>query len=134
MKRRASFLNYFSRNSSGPVAAKSEELARLRKLKLLHGEGMIIGSVRRDSHSQRSSSSSPVPGYAVVARDSRTGKEYSTMTDSKGHFEIDSIPAGRFSLTPSKSAIFAELKADSSAFTIDVDPGGCSEVSLAPEE
>jgi hypothetical protein len=129
------YLNYYSRNPSGPVAARSEELARLRKLKLLHGEGMIIGSVRRVSHDGRSIDSSPAPGYRVVARDSHTGKEYSTMTDSNGKFVLQPLPSGSFSLTPSKLAMFPpELQAKSPKFTVDVAPGGCSKVDLAAEK
>lgn len=124
----APYLNYYSRNPSGPVAAKGEELARLRKLQLLHGEGMIIGSVQRTSHNGRSIESSPVPGYKVVARDARTGKKYRTTTDSKGKFELEPIPFGSFSLTPSKSVLLH------SRYTIDVAPGGCSKIDLSADQ
>lgn len=126
----APFLNYYSRNPSGPVAVRSEELARQRKLKSLDDEGMIIGSVQRISHNGRSIDSSPVPGYRVVARDSQTGKEYSTMTDSKGKFALDPLPSGSFSLTPSRSALFPERPAPDVELTINVAPGGCSKVDL----
>jgi hypothetical protein len=129
------YLNYYSRNPSGPAAARGEELARLRKLKLLHGEGMIIGSVQRVSHNGQSIDSSPVSGYRIVARDSLTGKEYWTTTDSKGKFAFDPLPSGNYSLKPSRLAMFPpELQAGSSKETIDVAPGGCSRIDLAAEE
>jgi hypothetical protein len=127
---RKPYLNYYSRNPSGPVAARGEELTRLRKLKSFHGEGMMIGSVQHVSHNGRSINSSPVPGYRVVARDSRTGKEYSTITDSNGKFVLEPLPSGSFSLTPSRVAGFPEPPAPDSRFTIDVAPGGCSKVDL----
>jgi hypothetical protein len=131
----APYLNYYSRNPSGPVAARIEELARMRKLKSLHGEGMIIGSVQRVSDNGRSIDSSPVSGYRVVARDPSTGKEYWATTDSKGKFAFDPLPSGSYSLTPSKLAMFPPgLQAGSSKETIDVAPGGCSQIDLAAEE
>jgi hypothetical protein len=131
----APYLNYYSRNPSGPVGARGEELARLRSLKSLHREGMIIGSIQRVSHNGRSNGFSPVSGYSVVARDSRTGKEYRTTTDSKGKFAFDALPSGGYSLTPSKLAMFPpDLQTGSSKETIDVAPGGCSQIVLAAEE
>jgi hypothetical protein len=131
----APYLNYYSRNPSGPVAARGEELARLRSLKSLHGEGMIIGSIQRVSHNGRSIDFSPVSGHSVVARDSRTGKEYWTTTDSKGKFAFDALPSGSYSLTPSKLAMFPpDLQTGSSKETIDVAPGSCSQIDLAAEE
>jgi len=125
------YLNYYSRNPSGPVAERSEELARLRKLQSLHGKGMIIGSLQRISHNGRSIDSSPVPGYRVVARDSKTGKEYATITDSNGKFVLEPLPSGSFSLAPSQLAMFPpELQTGSSKLTVDVAPGGCSKVDL----
>jgi len=122
------YLNYYSRNPSGPAVDRGEELARLRELKLLHGEGMIIGSVQRVSNNGRLIDRSPAPGYKVVARDARTGKKYQTTTDSKGKFELEPIPTGSFSLTPSKSSLFR------SRYTIDVAPGGCSKIDLSADQ
>jgi len=130
----APYLNYYSRNPSGPVAARGEELARLRKLRSLHDEGMIIGSVRRVSRGGQPVGSPPMPGHKVVARDTRTGKEYSTTTDANGKFVLEPLPAGSFLLAPSRPVLFFEQLKPGWKFTIDVAPGGCSKVDLGGED
>jgi hypothetical protein len=127
----APYLNYFSHNPSGPIAARSDGLERLRQLKSSPSEGMIIGSVHSTSQDRPTFESSPVPDYKVVARDSRTGKEYKATTDSKGNFSLKQLPAGSYSLTPSRSAIFPEDLAKKFRLEMDVAPRGCYQVDLA---
>jgi hypothetical protein len=125
------FLNYYSHNSSGPVTARGEVLERLRELKSSPGEGMIIGSVHGASHDRPSFDSSPLPEQKVVASNSRTGKEYKTITDSKGRFSLTQLPAGSYSLKPSGLAGFPEDLMRKFKFKIDVAHGGCYQVDLA---
>jgi hypothetical protein len=128
----APYLNYYSRNPSGPIAARGDELERLRELKSSRSEGMIIGSVNSVSHDRPPLDASPLPEYKVVARNAQTGKEYKTITDSKGSFSLKQLPAGSYSLTPSRSANFPEGLAKE--FRLDVAPGGCYQVNLAADK
>jgi hypothetical protein len=130
----APYLNYFSHNSSGPVSARSDVLARLRELKSSPGEGMIIGSVYSVPHDRPTFESSPLPEYKVVAQNARAGKEYKTTTDSKGKFSLTLLPAGSYSLTPSGLAGFPEDLMKKSKFKIDVAPGGCYQVNLTADK
>ena len=118
-------VNYGSR--SGPEAAEAESIAFLRKLASLDHSGVVRGRAyvehesKGGSQEQRTSSN-----HTIVLTRIEDGERLKAVTDKKGNFEFNALPAGNYDLDPNtKPGLWTMWSGK-----IDVEPHGCTEFDL----
>jgi len=114
-------LDYYG-NDSLPLASTDAQarLKTLRRLQTIGNNGILRGHVWQGEGVQ----GKPVANAVVVARAS-DGREFVTRSDSQGHCEFPSLPAGSYKIRVRPVGSF---RADPVSW--DVTPGSCWDVGL----
>lgn len=82
---------------SKPIGPAQQDISTLRHLGMLSNSGILTGNLTRIV-SNNPWKSAPVPSRNVVAKRVSDGAEYTALTDSKGHYELE-LPPNSYSLT-----------------------------------
>ena len=77
---------------SGPLSVVQAEVRMLRHLSQLTDSGLLIGRVTRMAMQDQRIRVLPVAGWEVTATSKREGTQFSAVTDSDGHFELELGP------------------------------------------
>lgn len=111
---------------SGSVADTERNISLLRRLKTMTSTGVIRGSVAQPVREADYFERWTYPaGHKVVAKRVADGKEYVALTDQKGDYEFEPLPAGAYDLSANTTqALWAEEG------RVDVKPRGCSRVGF----
>ena len=111
---------------SGSVADKERTISLLRRLTTMTNSGVIRGYV---AHPVREADYSEnwtyPPHHKVVAKQVPDGKEYVALTDGKGDYEFEPLPAGSYELSANTTqGLWAEEG------RVDIKPRGCSSIGF----
>lgn len=112
------------------MADTGEAIALLRRLHRMTDSGVITGNVQttlfhddygRDTGAEYISA----PNHKVLAKRLSDGIEYSALSDSDGHYEFQSLPSGKYHITPNKPPGLWAEDGDT-----DVSPGSCTQINF----
>jgi hypothetical protein len=93
---------------SKPITEAEDDLSMLRSLGRLTDRGIIIGTIERWGGSG-DAKPTPLANHKVVAKNVKTGDEYSTYTSEGGHFKFE-LPVGRYDVTPASEYRLVEVE------------------------
>lgn len=116
---------------SKPVAEAEDDIALLRRLPQMTDSGLVTGDVTRATwEDAKWVRSVAVADHEIVARRVSDGAQYSTFTNSNGHYELGPLPAGSYRITPSST-----LGLSVNPISAKIEAGGCSMAgfSFAPD-
>jgi hypothetical protein len=83
---------------SKPIGKAEDDVSMLRSLGLVTDTGIIIGTIKRLGETG-DVMPTPLANHKVVAKNVKSGGEYSTSTSEGGHFTFE-LPVGRYDVTP----------------------------------
>jgi len=108
---------------SKPAADANNDIFRLRRLADMSDTGMLGGSVSKvvwDNNRVRRYD--PVQNHKIVARREKDDVEYTAFTDSKGNYEFEPLPTGRYDFNADTTpGLWTE------GGTVDISPRSCFE-------
>jgi len=85
---------------SEPVSEAEDDIAALRHLRGLTDTGILVGSVVRIAATVDALNPTAVQNHKVIAKDTRSGGEYTVFTNMSGRFELE-LPPGSYDVTAS---------------------------------
>ena len=93
---------------SKPIANAEDDVSMLRSLGRAADTGIIIGTIERLGET---GDVMPIPlaNHRVVAKNVKSGDEYSTSTGEGGHFTFE-LPVGRYDVTPAPEYGLLEIE------------------------
>jgi len=116
---------------SGPVAETKQTITLLRRLVRMTDSGIITGyvhntSLHDDQDEGRWTEYINAPHHQVLVKRLSDGIEYSAFSNSDGEYEFQSLPSGKYHITPNTiPGLWAE---DGDT---DVSPGSCTQINFA---
>ena len=117
-------LNYGPR--SGPEADEPQQIAFLHRLASLDAKGVVKGRAYSAREAGNESQEEPSANHAIVLTRADDGRKFTAVTDQKGEFEFDPLPAGNYELDPNtKPGIWTMWSGK-----FDVEPHGCTNFDL----
>ena len=117
-------LNYGTR--SGPEADEPQQIAFLHRLASLDAKGVVKGRAYSAREAGNESQEEPSANHAIVLTRADDGRKFTAVTDQKGEFEFDPLPAGNYELDPNtKPGIWTMWSGK-----FDVEPHGCTNFDL----
>jgi hypothetical protein len=93
---------------SKPIIEAEDDVSMLRSLGRLTDKGIIIGTIERLGESD-DAKPTPLVNHKVVARNVKTGDEYSAYTSEGGHFKFE-LPVGQYDVTPASEYGLVEVE------------------------
>jgi hypothetical protein len=88
-------------DGSGPVGNEQDAITRLRRLAKMENTGLIMGDVTEPSWDGKAwKDDAPVPSHKLILKRNDDGSKFTAVTDSKGHYEFQPLPMGKYNLTP----------------------------------
>lgn len=113
---------------SGPVAETGKTIALLRRLYRMTDSGVITGYVQttlpHDDHDRGTwTEYISAPNHRVVAKRLSDGIEYSASSNTDGYYEFQSLPSGKYHITPNTTPGLWAEDGDT-----DVSPGSCTQI------
>jgi hypothetical protein len=85
---------------SKPITEAEDDIATLRRMVELTDKGILTGYVFRIGETIDNLNPRAVPDHKVIAKNVKTGVEYTGFTNSNGRFELE-LPHGRYDVSPS---------------------------------
>jgi hypothetical protein len=124
-KSKALIVNYGTR--SGPEAEESQQIALLRKLGGLDAMGVVRGRAYLEQEvSDQLTREIPSVNHTIVLTSDEDGRKFKALSDQKGDFEFDPLPAGRYDLDPNtQPGVWTMWSGE-----FDVEPRGCTNFDL----
>jgi hypothetical protein len=117
-------VNYGTR--SGPEADESEQISSLRKLAGLDAAGVVKGRAYLEIEASDGLRYHPSANHTIVVTRAEDGREFKALTNHKGEFEFDPLPAGKYVLDPNtKPGIWTMWSGK-----FDVEAHGCTYFDL----
>jgi hypothetical protein len=117
-------VNYGTR--SGPEADEPQQIAFLHRLASLDAKGVVKGRAYSAREAGNESQEEPSANHAIVLTRADDGRKFTAVTDQKGEFEFDPLPAGNYELDPNtKPGIWTMWSGK-----FDVEPHGCTNFDL----
>jgi len=117
-------VNYGSR--SGPEAEESQQIDSLRRLAGLDAMGIVKGRAYLEDEGNDESREQPSVNHTIVLTRAEDGRKFKALTDQKGEFEFNPLPAGKYDLDPNtKPGIWTMWSGK-----FDVEPHGCTDFDL----
>jgi hypothetical protein len=117
-------VNYGTR--SGPELEESQQIASLRRLVGLDATGIVKGRAYLEQEASDQSLEHPSVNQTIVVTRADDGRKFKTLTNQKGEFEFDPLPAGKYDLDPNtKPGLWTRWSG-----TLDVEPHGCINFDL----
>jgi hypothetical protein len=112
---------------SKPVTKAEDDISMLRKLGRLTDTGIITGTIERLGESP-AGMPTPLANHKVVAKNVKSGDEYSAYTSESGHFTFE-LPVGSYDVTLAPEYGLAEVEGLGSMLkgSIPVDNHRCWE-------
>jgi hypothetical protein len=93
---------------SKPIAEAEDDLSMLRSLGRLTDRGLIIGTIERLGENG-DAKPAPLANDKVVAKNVKTGDEYSEYTSESGHFKFE-LPVGQYNVAPASEYGLVEVE------------------------
>ena len=94
--------------TSKPITEAQDDIAMLRNLGRLTDTGIIIGTIDRLGQSD-DVQPAPLANHMVIAKNVKTGEEYSAHTSERGYFKFE-LPVGRYDVTPAPEYGLVEVE------------------------
>jgi hypothetical protein len=117
-------VNYGSR--SGPETEESQQIDFLRRLASLDGAGVVKGRAYSEREASDEWREHPSVNHTIVLTRAEDGRKFKTLTNQKGEFEFDPLPAGKYDLDPNtKPGIWTMWSGK-----FEVEPHGCTDFDL----
>jgi hypothetical protein len=118
-------VNYGSR--SGPEAEETEQIAFLHKLASLDNQGVVKGRAYFNQKTGEDSEEQvPSSNHTILLTRVEDGRKLKAVTDEKGDFEFEPLPAGKYKLEPNtKPGLWTMWSGET-----DVEPQGCTDFGL----
>jgi hypothetical protein len=118
-------VNYGSR--SGPEGAEAEEIALLGKLAGLNHAGIVKGRAYfYQKTGDNSKEQRPSSNHTIVLTRTEGGRKLKAVTDERGKFEFEPMPAGEYEIDPNtKPGLWTMWSGK-----INVEPHGCTDFDL----
>jgi hypothetical protein len=117
-------VNYGTR--SGPEADETQQIALLHRLASLDAKGVVKGRAYSPREAGNESQEEPSANHAIVLTRDDDGRKFKAVTNHKGEFEFDPLPAGDYELDPNtKPGIWTMWSGK-----FDVEPHGCTNFDL----
>jgi hypothetical protein len=118
-------VNYGSR--SGPVTEESQQISSLSKLADLDAAGVVKGRAYsyRETEEGRQEQI-PSVNHAIVLKRIEDARTFKALTNKKGEFEFESIPAGKYDLDPNTMPGLWTMWSGG----FEVEPHGCTAFDL----
>jgi hypothetical protein len=116
---------------SKPITKAEDDVSMLRNLGRLTDTGIIIGTIKRLGETG-DVMPTPLANHKVVAKNAKSGDEYSAYTSEGGHFTFE-LPVGRYDVTPAKEYGLLEVEGFASMLkdSIPVEKHRCWEHDFA---
>jgi hypothetical protein len=118
-------VNYGSR--SGPVTEERQQLDLFRRLAGLDAAGVVRGRAyfyRETTGGKRELL--PSVNHTINLTHVEDGRRFKTLTNEKGEFEFEPVPAGKYDLAPNtKAGLWTSWSGG-----LDVEPHGCTTFDL----
>jgi hypothetical protein len=116
---------------SGPVAKTEPTVALLRLLSRMTDSGVIRGYVQdtllnRDDNGGTWTQYFNAPHRQIAAKSLSDGIEYSASSNSDGYYEFQSLPPGKYHITPNTTPGLWAEDGDTA-----VSPGSCTQINFA---
>jgi hypothetical protein len=83
---------------SKPVSEADDDIATLRRMGELTDKGILTGHVVRVGETVDNLNPRALPNHSVIAKNLRTGTEYTALTNSNGRFEFE-LPRGHYEVS-----------------------------------
>jgi hypothetical protein len=112
-------------HGSLPIADAAETLARLRRLQTMPDSGLIRGYVVMDDSRGADAETRHPSNHKVIARRESDHKEYEVFSDSKGDFEFEPLPTGKYLVSANSDP---PLWATESS--VEIKPHSCSAIDF----
>jgi hypothetical protein len=118
-------VNFGSR--SGPEAEEAEEIAILHKLATLDHQGVVKGRAYFNQETEEGSEEQvPSSNHTILLTRVEDGRTFKAVTDKKGDFEFEPLPAGKYEVDPNtKPGLWTMWSGET-----DVEVHGCTEFDL----
>jgi hypothetical protein len=98
----------------------------LRRLANLDGAGIVKGRAYADRDASDESREYSSPNHTIILTRTDDGRKLNALTNQKGEFEFDPLPAGKYDLDPNtKPGIWTMWSGK-----IEVEPHGCTDFDL----
>jgi hypothetical protein len=117
-------VNYGSR--SGPEAEESQQIALLRRLAGLDGTGVVKGRAYSEREASDGWQEHLSANHTIILTRVEDGQKLTALTNQKGEFEFDPVPAGKYDLEPNtKPGLWTMWSGET-----DVESHGCTAFDL----
>lgn len=117
-------VNYGSR--SGPEAEESQQIDSLRRLAGLDATGVVKGRAYSEREASDGWLEHPSVNHTIILTRADDGRKFKALTNQKGEFEFDPLPAGKYDLDPNtKRGVWTMWSGE-----FDVEPHGCTDFDL----
>jgi hypothetical protein len=93
---------------SKPIAKAKDDISLLRDLGRLTYKGLIVGTIEQLGETN-DVKPSPLANHRVVAKDAKSGAEYSTYTSEDGYFKFD-LPVSTYDVAPAPEYGLVEVE------------------------
>jgi hypothetical protein len=117
-------VNYGSR--SGPETEESQQIDFLKRLARLDASGVVKGRAYSDREAGEERERLPSVNHTIILTRGEDGLKFRALTNKKGEFEFEPVPAGKYDLDPNtKPGLWTMWSGG-----LDVKPHGCTDFDL----
>lgn len=114
---------------SKPISEAQDDIETLRRLARLTDTAIITGEVDHIGPTYDKLNPTPIPNRRIAAKSATTGLEYTTFTNSSGHYTFE-VPPGSYEVTANTEPGFREVENEFAVASPYIANGACLDIDF----